>query len=66
MLAMISKLYGARYAPSEAGESRESEFSVLPLFILPLSTPFLPLCGNGFYINIAVNVALLLDLRGRS
>ena len=28
-VAMISKLHGARYATSEAGESRESEFFVL-------------------------------------
>lgn len=60
-VAMISKLHGARYATSEAGESRESEFFVLhTLFLLlPLSTSFLPLCGSGFYTNIAVNVAIL-------
>ena len=53
MLAMMSKLFGARYGAYEAGESRKSEFSILPLFLL------LPPPINTFSISLIPLLALI-------
>lgn len=68
MLAIIDKLFGARYIIHEVDGLRKSKFFFLPFFFfLPPSiliyyistaTNIFILCNSGFFINILINIAI--------
>lgn len=58
MLAIISEIFGARYATYEAGKSSESEFSALTTFSLPHPLVTQALCCREISINLLIGITV--------